>query len=660
MIDVADVKKVSIVGAGAWGTSIAMLIADAHPEVKISMWAYEKHVAASINKNSENSEFLPGKKLQETISATNSLREAVYGAEIIILATPSKVVPDICLKLKKKITGDIVLGFLTKGFCKIGTETVTISSAIEHYLPDFKDKTVAVYGPSHAEEVSNRFHTCMSIASRSKDARDLMIRLLTSYYMECRGTDDIIGVELGGTLKNPAAIAAGIISVLPGCGDNLSGALIAESLKEMLSLAEVFNARPETIIDISGLGDLVATSLSPHSRNRRFGIDIAKQIIKEGGTLSIYDKFLLRIRPRKVFERMSRNLQYLAEGAYAIEPLIEFSEKHNISIPVYHSLYEVLLNKKDPSLLIETIKKPDKFNEARRSTGIIIKERKRGLEKVNSSVFRDIIIDRTVNAIQKQQEAGGKTGIIESLNKNPYPVSEKESQLIEKFRSNENNSEALKGLALLYADEIIDHYKPAVSYIYRNYISVYDRLKGIFGGKKLTVNYIERGSGTKEFENIIYLPYNCNEDESILFTSMIKKLGYTFPRFHVENDGSMGIFKKKILRSAGAYILQKYKLENDIYRQTFFSYIITMLEHGIPVMYRAYPVRNREYAVQFFENVLKMMYEHTVEVKILPIKLDSYNTLISDPIALSEYTKSNMDSRDISAELISRILAETD
>ena len=174
---------------------------------------------------------------------------------------------------------------------------------------------------------------------------------------------NIVGVDVGGTLKNPAAIAAGMISVLPQCGDNLAGALISEALKEMIDLGKIFDLEADIIIDISGLGDLVATALSNHSRNRRFGRDIANQILKKGTNLKISDKVLLKFKPEYVIERMSKNLHYLAEGAYAIEPLIELAEHHGVPIPVYKSLYEVLLNKKNPSLLIETIKNPLKFED---------------------------------------------------------------------------------------------------------------------------------------------------------------------------------------------------------------------------------------------------------------------------------------------------------
>ena len=162
---------------------------------------------------------------------------------------------------------------------------------------------------------------------------------------------------------------------------------MSEALKEMLRLGAVFKSKPETILDISGLGDLVATALSEHSRNRRFGKDIARQILTREPGLSLTDKIILKFKPDLVIHRLSKGLHYLAEGAYAIEPLIDLAVRHNIPIPVYRSLYEVLLNKKNPTLLIETIKNPQKFEELYRNTKIHVSSRKKGLETVRGAVF---------------------------------------------------------------------------------------------------------------------------------------------------------------------------------------------------------------------------------------------------------------------------------
>ena len=321
------IKQITIIGAGSWGTAIGKIIAENNPGTIVKMWSYEKSTSNSINQKNMNMEFLPGIKLPYNIKATTHLRESLLNTEGVIIATPSKVIPDTLQKISRILKEDVPLSYLTKGFCKINNEILTISQTISKILPEYRDRVVAISGPSHAEEVVKNFHTTLSVAGHNPSDRNFFCELLNCDFFQCRETDDIIGVELGGTLKNPAAIAAGMISKLPYCGDNLEGALMAESLKEMIRLGNFLGARTETIIDISGAGDLVATALSEHSRNRRFGKDIAKQILEKGTILSWTDKIYLRFKPEYVLGKMSKKLHYLAEGAYAIEPLIELADK---------------------------------------------------------------------------------------------------------------------------------------------------------------------------------------------------------------------------------------------------------------------------------------------------------------------------------------------
>ena len=199
---------------------------------------------------------MPGVVLPGSIVAVNNLKLALKNANAVIFATPSKVLYDTSLRAEKYIRDNVYIAYLTKGFCRINNKIFPISKALAKVFPSQKDLIAAILGPSHAEEVSMDFHTCLNIASSSKRTRNIFVNLLNCDYISCRETDDIIGVDLATTLKNPAAIAAGMLSVMPKCGDNLAGALISEALNEMMKFAKVFKAREETIIGISGLGIL--------------------------------------------------------------------------------------------------------------------------------------------------------------------------------------------------------------------------------------------------------------------------------------------------------------------------------------------------------------------------------------------------------------------
>ncbi len=662
------IKKVAIIGAGSWGTAVAKDIAESNPHIDVVLWAYEKSVAARINSSHENTEYLRGIALPVGIRATSSLKDAVQGAGVVILATPSKVVYDIAQKISRMIGHETHVAFLTKGFCKIDESVMTISQALEKALPMTRNRVVAVSGPSHAEEVARRYHTCLSVGSKSEESRAVVARLLNSHYVQCLETDDILGVEVGGTLKNPAAIAAGMISVLPRCGDNLAGALVSEALKEMIRLGSIFNISPERIMDISGLGDLVATALSEHSRNRRFGKDISKQIQKKGKTLTLYDRLAIRIRPRSVIERMSERFNYLAEGAYAIEPLIELAESHNIEIPVYRALYEVLRNKKDPSLLVESIKNPEKFDEIFFSTKIRISDRRRGLEGVKGRAFREMIVARTVSAFG----GGGDTrvspydpdAVIANLKdcQGKGAVSGKREGAIIDGISMANFHESIDGLSRHYAGSIADNYTPLFKWMLLIYLSALRTVNFITGMR----GRIRISGATQDIRavspsvNVLYLSDLVSAYDPMIVLLSIARKRLPFPRFFL--DPVAGTSRElSLLRRCGGFVVERERLDNMVYRETLKQYLVTLAGHGVPVLYFT-SRRNTEggESDEFFEAVTESLYDHTVEMAVVPVEISyldrperlkrggmRYRDVLanyarvnfSKPVFLSEYTK---------------------
>jgi len=664
-----QIKKVAIIGAGAWGSAVAKNIAESKPYVTVIIWAYERSVASSINSINENSEFLPGIKLPANIIATTSLKEALQGAYVVILATPSKVAYETSQKMSAFITADKHVGFLTKGFCKIQNEVLTISQAMEKAVPVLEGKIVAISGPSHAEEVSQRFHTCLNVGSTSSESRAVIAELLTSEYVQCRETDDIRAVEVGGTLKNPAAIAAGMISVLPRCGDNMAGALISEALKEMVLLGKVFGISEEKMIDISGLGDLVATALSPHSRNRRFGRDLAGQIMKKGGTLNPWDRIVLRIRPASIIERMSGKFHYLAEGAYAIEPLIELARTNGIRIPVYRSLYEVLLNKKDPSLLVETIKNPAKFEELFCSTKILTSDRKRGLEKMKGMVFRDTILARAMDRFVVKQDKKmlpyGRDEVIGNL-KEYYSKGRceaREAEIISRL-SGDNFPESVRRLIELYLDGIIDNYSAVFKWLFHLFLGL-TRFCNIFKSKRsrmLVSGRLKEVRAISRSVTVLYvMPFHGVYDSLFVVMSIFWNR-FRYPRFFL-SSGSLTERDRFILKRIGGFMVNKEKLCNMVYREALGQYLSALAGYGVPVLYSPSfdpeepldPAHN-----EFMSAITDCLYEHTVEVALVPVEVSylskpaecaggsiSYRSVLtnvtqvnfSKPVYLSDYTK---------------------
>jgi len=682
MSDYLRVRVISIIGAGSWGTAVAKVIAESNPHLSVKMWAYEKSTAVSINSKHINEEFLPMVKLPGNISATSNLRDSVENSDGIILATPSKALPDIVTRIGKKIKKPVPMSYLTKGFCKLNNNIFTISQTIGEILPEYKNRVVAIYGPSHAEEVVKKFHTCLNIASNSAADSMFFNNIIDSEYLKCRITEDIIGVDVGATLKNPAAIAAGMISILPNCGDNLTGALIAESLKEMVELGVSLGAKFETIIDISGAGDLVATALSEHSRNRRFGQDIARQILDKGTSLKFADRLYLRFKPEFVLEKMSKNLHYLAEGAYAIEPLIELAEKNGISIPVYRSLYEVLLNKKDPTLLIETIKNPEKFDEIYDDIKIHIKDKKKGLEGVKGKAFKRIIkqqiLNKYIDSEKSNIEADLKKELIVNLNDHLHKNSttnsdvfyKDEVQLIEALNDS-SYEKVIRKLVSLYLNEIMDHYSPIFSEInlkFYNFKYFFNKLRGM-RNEINTDGDLNLINELKTSVNIVYVTKYKNVMDHAHYLREMKKNNLPIPRFFISNEIPRSHLRVLFQRKSGGFIVNKYKFDNALYRECIIHYISSLISHGVPVLYSPNFEKNSSEINEsmnesFISLINEVLFKDTTEIVLIPSQIkysdrvnetvakkpfvDHVNIKFSSPLFLSDFTKKSSNNLSLS------------
>ncbi len=665
----SKVKQISIIGAGSWGTAVGKVIAENFPNTLVKMWAYEKSTVQSINNRHVNHEFLPGVKLPVNIKATSHLRESIQNTDGIIIATPSKVIPDTIHKMGRILTEKVPLSYLTKGFCRINDEILTISQTIAAILPAYKDRVVGIYGPSHAEEVIKYFHTCLAVASSSEPDRQFFCRLLDCDFLQCREAEDILGVDLGGTLKNPAAIAAGMISILPRCGDNLEGALIAESLKEMHRLGAALGAETKTIIDITGTGDLVATALSNHSRNRRFGIDIAKKILEKGTTLTLSDRIYLRFKPEYVLEKISSNYHYLAEGAYAIEPLIELAEKHSVSIPVYRSLYEVLLNKKEPSLLIETIKNPDRFEEIYNNAKLHVKDKKRGLETLEGKAFKKMILQSVLEKIKNDYDTqelknfliSNFKGSIELQEDSPAAFIRNELKYITSL-SPSNFEKYLKKLASLYLSDIIDHNNMIITKVMRNFL-FFRRILKMVNGKSNRVSITgdtDKIRNLKDRVNIIYIARFKNLVDYYYYIFSIYKKFLPEPRFFVPAEASGGWLARYFLRKSGGYIIHRSRFGNLLYRECVIQYLSTLISHGVPLLY--FPEKEPEAGAEisslddyFFQLLNTVMFQESTEIVLVPTQISYTDKLnettprpvltepvtlnFSSPIFLSDFTR---------------------
>ena len=306
--------NISIIGTGSWGVALAIHLADRGNNIK--MWSYSEEEKNMIN-NEHRIINLPEVTIQENVIATNSFEEAIEGSEVILNVTPSKVTKDVLYQYKNFVTNQVVV-ICTKGFEPESGRT--FDEVFEEALPN--TKIAVLSGPSHAEEVSKHIPTAVVIASKDNSTALMLQELFMNENMRIYTSNDVRGIELGGALKNIIAFCAGVGAGM-GLGDNSFAALITRGLSEISRLGEILGGEHDTFFGLTGLGDLIVTCLSEHSRNRRAG-----KLIGQGKTL----------------EEARQEIGMVIEGVDNIEVAYKIVHDKNVDCPIIDAVYNVLHN----------------------------------------------------------------------------------------------------------------------------------------------------------------------------------------------------------------------------------------------------------------------------------------------------------------------------
>lgn len=320
-------KKIGVLGAGSWGCALAMVLGDNGHEVTI--WSnLEDEVEMLLNKH-EQVDKLPGVKLPLNVTADSDLEKVARESEMLILAVPSKFVRETARKIKDCIKEDTIIVDVAKGI-----EADTLMTLSEQILDEVPKARVGILsGPSHAEEVGNKIPTLIvASAHDEKTAKEIQNTFINEYF-RVYTSPDIRGIEIGGALKNVIALAAGIADGL-GTGDNTKAALITRGLKEIASIGENEGGNHETFYGLTGMGDLIVTCASIHSRNRKAGV-----LIGQGKTM----------------EEAMGEVKMIVEGVYSAKAALELAEKHNLEVPIIKSVYDVLFNGRNASEALQEL-----------------------------------------------------------------------------------------------------------------------------------------------------------------------------------------------------------------------------------------------------------------------------------------------------------------
>jgi glycerol-3-phosphate dehydrogenase (NAD(P)+) len=315
--------NIGVIGAGSWGTALANLLAN--KEYQVGLWVFEPEVKAQIEQERENKVFLPGVKLSETIQPTNDMHVAVSGKNLLVMVVPSHVMRLTAQNMAQDLAPETIVVSATKG---IENDTFGLmSDVLRTSLPRLSENCFAVLsGPSFASEVARQAPTLITVAAKEPHVAVVIQEVFATPYFRVYTHDDMIGVQLGGAMKNYIALAAGMIDGA-GIGVNIRAALITRGLTEMRRIGVKMGANPHTFSGLSGLGDLVLTCTGDLSRNHTVGVKI-------GQGMKLPD--------------ILADMRMVAEGVKTAQAVYHLSRKMDVEMPICESVYQILFENVEP------------------------------------------------------------------------------------------------------------------------------------------------------------------------------------------------------------------------------------------------------------------------------------------------------------------------
>lgn len=321
-------KNIAVIGAGSWGTALAQLLND--NGYIVNLWVRNIVKAEKIRLTRYNADYLPNIMLANTINITADLGEVVKAADVLVLVVPSVAMREICCQISSvdKLQDKTIIS-CTKGFEK--ATCLRMSEVIDDVLPG--NQIAVLSGPNHAEEVALRQPAATVLASTNAPTAEQLQAVFQNSYFRPYISTDVIGVEIAGALKNIIAVTSGILHGL-NFGDNCQASLVTRGLAEIQRLGIALGAKPETFVGLSGIGDLIATCTSKHSRNRCAGEALANG---------------------KTMQQICQNSQMVVEGFNAITIAYSLAKKYKIEMPITESLFSILVENKDVNLALKEL-----------------------------------------------------------------------------------------------------------------------------------------------------------------------------------------------------------------------------------------------------------------------------------------------------------------
>ncbi len=328
--------KIGVIGAGSFGTALSLVLLENGHDV--TLWVRREEQRLAILKDQENKTYLPGIKIPTSLHLTGDLKEAVQDAELLLTVVPSQTLRENLTKIKPHLSDKTLVVNASKGI-EEGTKKL-MNEVIEEVLEIHGDRIAVLSGPSHAEELAQKMPTTCVVASTSIETAKKVQDGFMSPYFRIYTNPDVVGVEIGGALKNVIALGAGICEGL-GLGDNARAALMTRGIIEIMGLGLKMGAKGETFLGLAGVGDLIVTCTSPHSRNKKAGLRIG--------------------RGESVSEAASGNM--VVEGIRTTIAAYELGQKYQVDLPITEAIYEVVQNHMTPEDMVKSLMEREKTQE---------------------------------------------------------------------------------------------------------------------------------------------------------------------------------------------------------------------------------------------------------------------------------------------------------
>lgn len=319
--------KVGVLGAGSWGTALSVLLSDNGHQVTV--WSIDKDEVKMLDEKREHLQKLPGVKLPSDMVITNDMEETIQGKDFLVLAVPSIYTRSTARSMRPYVAEGQIIVDVAKGIEEATLKTLSVQIGEEIPQAD----VAVLSGPSHAEEVGRKLPTTCVIGAKTRKTAEYLQSMFISKVFRVYTSPDILGIELGGSLKNVIALAAGIADGL-GYGDNTKAALITRGIAEIARLGVKMGGKIETFTGLTGIGDLIVTCASVHSRNRRAGY-----LMGQG----------------KSMQEAMDEVKMVVEGVYSAKAAASLAEKYNVSMPIVMEVNKVLFEGKSPAEAVDDL-----------------------------------------------------------------------------------------------------------------------------------------------------------------------------------------------------------------------------------------------------------------------------------------------------------------